>query len=211
MLAWGAETQICSNKHYGQTKTGHRVGQRGQRRRAQILLSTPRCLLVVEMQDFVDVQFDFFDPNPSVDYHALKRLLMQLFQSDAELFHLQELVELILSQPAVGTTIKTEGTDSDPYAILTVLNIHVHQVRIIILCNGIVFSEHFIESPIDKSFGRVCTTQGITRSRLSFYPSITTPAIQRRYEKQPCRPRHLRASRKHACSSHPSDVPHAVG
>ncbi|KAF8878432.1 p21-C-terminal region-binding protein-domain-containing protein [Infundibulicybe gibba] len=75
----------------------------------------------------IDVDFDFFDPNPNVDYHAIKRLLSQLFQRDADLFHLHELTELILSQPAVGTTIKTDGMESDPYAILTVLNMHVHK------------------------------------------------------------------------------------
>jgi len=78
-------------------------------------------------RSLVDVSFEFFDPNPNVDYHALKRLLAQLFQSDAEHFHLHELCELILSQPTVGTTVKTDGIESDPYAFLTVLNMHVHQ------------------------------------------------------------------------------------
>ncbi|KAF9007900.1 p21-C-terminal region-binding protein-domain-containing protein [Cyathus striatus] len=74
----------------------------------------------------IDVDFDFCDPNPDVDYHAIKRLLSQLFQRDAETFHLHELTELILSQPKVGSTIKTDGTESDPYAVLTVLNMHLH-------------------------------------------------------------------------------------
>ncbi|KAJ7505739.1 p21-C-terminal region-binding protein-domain-containing protein [Mycena galericulata] len=75
---------------------------------------------------FVDVDFDFFDPNPQVDYHALKRLLGQLFQRDAEHFSLGALTDLVLAQPTVGTTIKTDGLESDPYALLTVLNMHVH-------------------------------------------------------------------------------------
>jgi len=75
----------------------------------------------------IDVDFEFFDPNPQIDYHALKRLLRQLFQGDSELFHLHEFAELILSQPLVGTTVKTDGRESDPYAVLTVLNLHVHQ------------------------------------------------------------------------------------
>ncbi|KAL5535006.1 BCP1 [Sanghuangporus sanghuang] len=75
----------------------------------------------------VNVDFDFFDPNPNVDFVALKRLLSQLFQADSELFHLNELAELILSQPLVGTTVKTDGIEGDPYAYLTVLNMHVHQ------------------------------------------------------------------------------------
>jgi protein BCP1 len=74
------------------------------------------------------VDFEFFDPN-AADYIALKRLLAQLFQSDAESLHLHDFAELILSQPLVGTTVKTDGRESDPYAFLTVLNLAVHKVR----------------------------------------------------------------------------------
>ncbi|KAG8900347.1 hypothetical protein FRB99_006105 [Tulasnella sp. 403] len=76
--------------------------------------------------DFVNVDFDFFDPRP-IDYLALKRLLAQLFQVDSEGFQLNDLADLILSQPLLGTTVKTDGIDSDPYAILTVLNINIHK------------------------------------------------------------------------------------
>lgn len=76
----------------------------------------------------MDVDFDFFDPHPDVDYHALKRLATQLFQGDAELLHVNDLADLILSQPLVGTTVKCDGRESDPYAVLTVLNMHLHQV-----------------------------------------------------------------------------------
>ncbi|KAF9527065.1 p21-C-terminal region-binding protein-domain-containing protein [Crepidotus variabilis] len=77
----------------------------------------------------IDVEFDFFDPNPKVDYHAIKRLLGQLFQRDAEQLDTPELTELILAQPTVGTTIKTDGLESDPYALLTVLNMHLHHLN----------------------------------------------------------------------------------
>jgi len=80
-------------------------------------------------KSLVDVSFDFFDPNPKVDYHAIKRLLTQLLQRDAEELHVNELAELILSQPTVGTTIKTDGIESDPFALFTVLNMHLHHVR----------------------------------------------------------------------------------
>lgn len=63
-----------------------------------------------------------------MDYIALKRLLTQLFQADAELFSLHELAELILSQPLLGSTVKTDGRESDPYAFLSVINMNVHQV-----------------------------------------------------------------------------------
>ncbi|KAF5385564.1 hypothetical protein D9757_006790 [Collybiopsis confluens] len=79
------------------------------------------------MKSMIDVDFEFFGPNPSIDYQAIKRLLVQLFQRDADLFHLHELTELILSQSHIGTTVKTDGQESDPYALLTVINMHMHQ------------------------------------------------------------------------------------
>ncbi|KAH9060727.1 p21-C-terminal region-binding protein-domain-containing protein [Lactarius vividus] len=75
----------------------------------------------------VQVDFEFFDPNPDIDFIALKRLIGQLFQADADIFRPHLLAELILSQPLVGTTVKTDGRESDPYAFLTVLNMHVHK------------------------------------------------------------------------------------
>ncbi|KLO04155.1 hypothetical protein SCHPADRAFT_1002807 [Schizopora paradoxa] len=48
----------------------------------------------------VNVDFDFFAPNPEVDYIAFKRLLMQLFQSDSEILAVHDLADLILSRPA---------------------------------------------------------------------------------------------------------------
>ncbi|KAF6751302.1 p21-C-terminal region-binding protein-domain-containing protein [Ephemerocybe angulata] len=74
----------------------------------------------------IDVSFDFLSPNPDVDYQAIKRLLGQLLGRDSEGFNLHELTELILSQPNIGSTIKTDGEESDPYALLTVLNMHIH-------------------------------------------------------------------------------------
>ena len=86
-------------------------------------------------QKTVDVDFDFFDPNPQTDYHSLLRLLRQLFQSDADAHQLalHALTELILAQPLVGTSIKTDGMESDPLAFLTVLNLSVHRVCIFLL------------------------------------------------------------------------------
>ncbi|KAH8825140.1 p21-C-terminal region-binding protein-domain-containing protein [Flagelloscypha sp. PMI_526] len=74
----------------------------------------------------IDVDFDFFDPNPDVDYQALKRLIGQLFQQDAVVFDAHKLCDLILSQPFMGSTVKTDGEESDPYAFLTVINLHAH-------------------------------------------------------------------------------------
>ena len=78
----------------------------------------------------LDVEFEWFDPQPNVDFHGLKTLLRQLLDIDAQLFDLSALADLILSQPLLGSTVKVDGNESDPYAFLTVLNLHIHRVRV---------------------------------------------------------------------------------
>jgi protein BCP1 len=74
----------------------------------------------------INVDFEMFDPQPAHDFHGLKNLLRQLFDSDSPLFDLSALTDLILSQPLLGTTVKTDGNESDPFAFLTVINLHEH-------------------------------------------------------------------------------------
>lgn len=76
----------------------------------------------------LDVEFEWFDPQPEYDFHGLKILLRQLFDVDAQAFDLSGLADLILSQPLLGSTVKVEGNETDPYAFLTVLNLHEHRV-----------------------------------------------------------------------------------
>jgi protein BCP1 len=80
----------------------------------------------------IDVDFEWFSPSESVDFHGLKNLLKQLFDVDNQLFDLSELTNLILEQPALGSTVKTEGEESDPFAFLTVLNMHEHREKNVI-------------------------------------------------------------------------------
>ncbi|KAI0369884.1 hypothetical protein BV20DRAFT_967212 [Pilatotrama ljubarskyi] len=80
-------------------------------------------------RSLVDVDFEFFDPNPDIDFLALKRLITQLFQADAQLLPVHDLADLILAQPLVGSTVKCDGRESDPFAFLSVLNLHVHKDR----------------------------------------------------------------------------------
>jgi protein BCP1 len=82
--------------------------------------------------EVVNCDFDFFDPQKQ-DFHGLRHLLRQLMDEDANLFDLSELAEIILAQPLVGTTVKTEGHESDPLALLTVLNLRVHQVNSMVI------------------------------------------------------------------------------
>lgn len=76
--------------------------------------------------DTINVDFEMFDPQPAHDFHGIKNLLRQLFDADSPLFDLSALTDLILSQPLLGTTVKTDGNESDPFAFLTVINLHEH-------------------------------------------------------------------------------------
>lgn len=76
-----------------------------------------------EMEDIVNVDFDFFNLNPDVDFHATKNFMRQMLQDDSVLFGLSELADLVLKLGNVGTTIKTEGLQSDPFSILSVINL----------------------------------------------------------------------------------------
>lgn len=76
----------------------------------------------------LDVSFDFFDPQPH-DYHSIKLLLSQLMSHDAKDLDMGGVADLVLEQKLVGSTVKTDGAEGDPYAVLTVLNLNVHKVR----------------------------------------------------------------------------------
>lgn len=75
----------------------------------------------------VNVEFEWFNFDPEVDFHGTKTLLRQLFDVDANLFNMSALSDLVLSQPTIGSTIKVDGKANDAYALLTVLNTAVHQ------------------------------------------------------------------------------------
>lgn len=77
----------------------------------------------------LDVDFEWFDPDETIDFHGLKTLLRQLFDVDNQLFDLSELSDLILKQPLLGSTVKCDGKESDPYAFLSVVNLHQHREK----------------------------------------------------------------------------------
>lgn len=80
----------------------------------------------------VNVEFEWFNFKPDVDFHGLKSLLRQLLDVDSQLFDLSALADLILSQPTVGSTVKVDGDETDAYAFLTILNLHEHREKKII-------------------------------------------------------------------------------
>ena len=74
------------------------------------------------------VEFEWFDPQPENDFHGIKTLLRQLFDADAPSFDLSALTDIILAQPLLGSTVKVDGNETDPWAFLTVLNLQEHKV-----------------------------------------------------------------------------------
>ncbi|KFY17072.1 hypothetical protein V492_00932 [Pseudogymnoascus sp. VKM F-4246] len=82
--------------------------------------------------DMINVEFEWFNMAPEVDFHGLKSLLRQLLDVDSQLFDLSALADLILSQPTIGSTVKVDGKETDPYAFLTILNMHEHREHVAI-------------------------------------------------------------------------------
>lgn len=78
-------------------------------------------------EDMLNVDFEWFSPNQDIDFHGLKTLLRQLFDVDNQLLDLSALTDLILAQNHIGSTVKCDGEESDPYAFLTVLNLNQHK------------------------------------------------------------------------------------
>jgi protein BCP1 len=64
---------------------------------------------------------------------AVKRLLRQTLSHDDEMIEVHSLAELILSEGVrlgAGSSIKTDGEESDPWALVGVVDIAKHRVRL---------------------------------------------------------------------------------
>ncbi|KAL8784823.1 MAG: hypothetical protein Q9213_003727 [Squamulea squamosa] len=81
--------------------------------------------------DEIKVDFEWFDPQQQ-DFEGFQMLLRQLFGTDASLFHLGAVADLILEQKLLGSTVKTDGNQGDPHSLLTVLNLKQHKNRPVI-------------------------------------------------------------------------------
>ncbi|OHE94735.1 hypothetical protein CORC01_09952 [Colletotrichum orchidophilum] len=79
--------------------------------------------------DVVNVDFEWFNFDPEVDFQGTKTLLRQLLDVDSTLFNISGLADLILSQPTIGSTVKVDGKENDAYALMTALNIQEHSQK----------------------------------------------------------------------------------
>ncbi|OCF71784.1 protein BCP1 [Kwoniella mangroviensis CBS 8886] len=74
----------------------------------------------------INVDFDFYNFNPDVDQIAIKRLLRQTLSHDDELINVHPLADLLLSEGVrlgAGSSIKTDGEESDPWGLVGVVDI----------------------------------------------------------------------------------------
>ncbi|KAK1771626.1 putative bcp1-like protein [Phialemonium atrogriseum] len=76
--------------------------------------------------DIVNVDFEWFNFDPDIDFHGVKTLLRQLFDVDSQLLDLSGLTDLIVEQRTIGSTVKVDDKASDAYAFLTALNLAEH-------------------------------------------------------------------------------------
>lgn len=109
----------------------------------------------------VNVEFEWFNMKPEIDFHGIKNLLRQLFDVDSQVFDLSALTDLILSQPTIGSTVKVDGDGTDPYAFLTILNMYEHR-----------------EAPIMKKLTNYLIERSNSTASLSQLSSLLTSSSQ---------------------------------
>ncbi|KAK5960998.1 protein-transporting protein BCP1 PWA37_001522 [Arxiozyma heterogenica] len=74
-----------------------------------------------DTDEIINIDFDFYNGNPDIDFHALKNLSRQLFgPQESNRIQLSALADLMLASPM--TTIKTDGPESDPYCFLSFID-----------------------------------------------------------------------------------------
>jgi protein BCP1 len=103
-----------------------------KRKNEEIEAENPETKVENEEEDdapeIVDVDFDFFDPK-EVDFHAIKNLLRQLLDSDCDSFELSTLADIILDGTSRGTTVKVDGPESDPFALVSIVDFNQHKEK----------------------------------------------------------------------------------
>ncbi|EEB05728.1 CDK regulator [Schizosaccharomyces japonicus yFS275] len=83
--------------------------------------------------DIIQVDFEFFDIKP-IDFHASKNLLKQLFGYDHTFINLSAVSDFILGSAVAGSTVKVDGPESDPYAMLALLDVSANKAQEALSC-----------------------------------------------------------------------------
>lgn len=126
--------------------------------------SVARSLTYGQSMEKTEATFSFDEPK-EVHFHGLKMLLRQLIDVDNELFDLSALSELIIPQSKVGTavTVDDEDEEGDPYAYLTVLNLHERK-----------------DTPVIRDLTNYLVDKARTIPTLSSLPSLLSPGSDAR-------------------------------
>ena len=89
-------------------------------------------LTAKEDEELVDVEFEFYDPQPS-DFHGVRVLLRKSLWDHMSF---SPLSDSIVSQVEVGTMVKlgdlsdsTKAAEREPYGFVTLLSLAAHKVR----------------------------------------------------------------------------------
>jgi len=131
--------------------------------------------------DIVNVEFEWFNFKPDIDFHGLKSLLRQLLDVDWQLFDLSALADLILSQPTVGSTVKVDGDETDAYAFLTILNLQEHREKKVIkdLTNYLIQKSKSNESlhPVNQLLSTPAHVGLVLAERLINVPAEISPPM----------------------------------
>lgn len=81
--------------------------------------------LACPQNELVDVDFDFFNFE-EIDFKAISLLFRQLFSHDAKDFDFGKVADFLIADNALGSTVKCDGEQSDPYAFCACLDLATH-------------------------------------------------------------------------------------
>ncbi|KAK2018138.1 hypothetical protein LZ32DRAFT_600027 [Colletotrichum eremochloae] len=133
--------------------------------------------------DVVNVDFEWFNFDPEIDFQGTKTLLRQLLDVDSTLFNISGLADLILSQPTIGSTVKVDGKENDAYALMTALNIkeHIQKPEMAELAKYIVDKAQTSEAlaPISQVISSGAQVGLVISERLINMPSEIAPPMYR--------------------------------
>ncbi|KAJ2905414.1 Protein BCP1 [Zalerion maritima] len=77
--------------------------------------------------DAVNVDFEWFNFDADIDFKGVRSLLRQLLDVDNELIDVSTLSDVIVAQNTIGSTVKVDSKENDPYCFLTALNLKMHR------------------------------------------------------------------------------------
>lgn len=97
----------------------------------------------------------------------MKRLLRQTLSHDDELVDVHPLAELILAEGVrmgVGSSVKTDGEESDPWGLVAVLDIGLHAVCFVPLHISNLHSALLLDTPYNYLDRSIWVVNSVSKS-----------------------------------------------